>query len=336
MEEESRNWSESVDDLVHRGDVDEAISLLERVVSNSSHSDLQLSSALFDLSKLFHSKGFSLKADEAHSRALVIRQQSQQTPNPQGDLKFSNKKSEEEGIAASRVSASNGSTDDGYRGKPSKMPADDLPHESCSDDDWEAIADRAPDELLPPECMPGVSKLSLEETKVKAPKRRGRGTFSYRKHSLYSDQQTDESNVDDSENGILCHSSEGDTEIRKAKYGTDHVLVLDDFPPSTRTIDLEKLLESFKDRGVVIRWVNDTTALAVFRTPSIALEACKCIQCPFPVRVLGENDDLLSSIPTKGECVDSRLCSGIKTYDHVSWSLLYLSERICFGERWRR
>ncbi|XP_059659669.1 uncharacterized protein LOC132306332 isoform X3 [Cornus florida] len=245
MEEESRNWSESVDDLVHRGDVDEAISLLERVVSNSSHSDLQLSSALFDLSKLFHSKGFSLKADEAHSRALVIRQQSQQTPNPQGDLKFSNKKSEEEGIAASRVSASNGSTDDGYRGKPSKMPADDLPHESCSDDDWEAIADRAPDELLPPECMPGVSKLSLEETKVKAPKRRGRGTFSYRKHSLYSDQQTDESNVDDSENGILCHSSEGDTEIRKA------------------------------------------------------LEACKCIQCPFPVRVLGENDDLLSSIPTK-------------------------------------
>ncbi|XP_059659662.1 uncharacterized protein LOC132306327 isoform X4 [Cornus florida] len=191
MEEER---SESVDDLVHRGDVDEAISLLERVVSNSSHSDLQLSSALFDLSKLYHSKGKPTRLTLAHfssdnglSRLQILK--------------------EEEGIAASRVSASNGSTDDegtgcgfcleGYIGKPSKMPPDDLPHESCSDDDWEAIAVRAPDELLPPECLPGVSKLSLEETKVKTHKRRGRGTFSYRKHGLYSDQQTDESNVDD-------------------------------------------------------------------------------------------------------------------------------------------
>lgn len=52
-------------------------------------------------------------------------------------------------------------------------------------------------------------------------------------------------------------------------YGTRHVLVLADFPPSTTTADLEKLLERFKDHGVVIRWVNDTVALAVFRSPSI-------------------------------------------------------------------
>ena len=52
------------------------------------------------------------------------------------------------------------------------------------------------------------------------------------------------------------------------KYGTRHVLVLADFPPSTRTNDLEKLLEGFKDRFAV-RWVNDTVALAVFATPSI-------------------------------------------------------------------
>lgn len=52
------------------------------------------------------------------------------------------------------------------------------------------------------------------------------------------------------------------------RYGTRHVLVLSDFSPSTRTIDLERLFDDFKDRGVVIRWVNDTTALAVFRTPS--------------------------------------------------------------------
>lgn len=34
-------------------------------------------------------------------------------------------------------------------------------------------------------------------------------------------------------------------------------------------MDLEKLFEKFKDRGVAIRWVNDTVALAVFRTPAI-------------------------------------------------------------------
>lgn len=51
------------------------------------------------------------------------------------------------------------------------------------------------------------------------------------------------------------------------KYGTSHVLVLADFPKSTRTTDLEKLLEKHKDQ-VAIRWVNDEVALAVFRTPS--------------------------------------------------------------------
>uniref|UniRef100_A0A5B6YSI6 Coiled-coil domain-containing protein R3HCC1L n=1 Tax=Davidia involucrata TaxID=16924 RepID=A0A5B6YSI6_DAVIN len=280
--EEATNWTESVEDLVHGGDVDKAISLLESVVSklesfNLSHSDLQLSSALFDLSKLYNSKGFSLKADEAQSRALLIRQRSHQTLSLQGDLKIAKKELDEDGIVANSASTYNGS----------------------SDDDWEAIADRAPDELLSPECLPGVSKLSLEETKVQSPKRRGRGTFSNRKHGLYSDEQSGGSIIDDPENEDVCHSSEGDTEIRKLKYGTRHVLVLADFPPRTGTTDLEKLLENFKDHGVVIRCVNDTTALAVFRTPSIALEACNCIQCPFTVRVLDENDILLSSISTR-------------------------------------
>lgn len=57
--------------------------------------------------------------------------------------------------------------------------------------------------------------------------------------------------------------------LNAAKYGTRHILVLADFSPSTRTTDLEKLFDDFRGRGVVIRWVNDTTALAVFRTPSI-------------------------------------------------------------------
>lgn len=57
--------------------------------------------------------------------------------------------------------------------------------------------------------------------------------------------------------------------MNSAKFGTQHVLVLADFPPSTTTIELEKLFQDFGDRGVVIRWVNDTVALAVFQTPSI-------------------------------------------------------------------
>lgn len=57
--------------------------------------------------------------------------------------------------------------------------------------------------------------------------------------------------------------------MNSASYGTSHVLVLADFPPSTKTIELEKLFQDFNDHGFVIRWVNDTTALAVFRTPSI-------------------------------------------------------------------
>lgn len=57
--------------------------------------------------------------------------------------------------------------------------------------------------------------------------------------------------------------------MNSASYSTRHVLVLADFPLSTRTTDLEKLFEDFRDRGFDIRWVNDTTALAVFRSPSI-------------------------------------------------------------------
>lgn len=57
--------------------------------------------------------------------------------------------------------------------------------------------------------------------------------------------------------------------MNSARYGTQHVLVLADFPPSMRTTDLEKLFENFRDREVVIRWVNDTMALAVFRTATI-------------------------------------------------------------------
>ena len=46
------------------------------------------------------------------------------------------------------------------------------------------------------QCSSGVSDLKLENTKGQAPKRRGRGTFSYDKRELYSDQLHDNPAVD--------------------------------------------------------------------------------------------------------------------------------------------
>ncbi|XP_076921405.1 uncharacterized protein LOC143582804 [Bidens hawaiensis] len=171
---------------------------------------------------------------------------------------------------------------------------------SCNDnseDDWEAVADRAPDELLV-----DVSTLTLEQEEednnaIAPVRRRGRGTFSYQKHALYSDRNSADAN---SVNQQVSPTSQGhDEQTRDLKYGTRHALVLEDFQPSMTTSGLENMLEKFNYHDVVIRWINDTTALAVFRTPAIALEACNSIKCPFTVRVLGESDVLLSSIPEK-------------------------------------
>ncbi|KAL8483489.1 hypothetical protein ACS0TY_026250 [Phlomoides rotata] len=303
------NWTEEAEDLVHGGEVDRAISFLESTISNlenelkelqhknggkssSSIAD-QLSTALEDLSKLYHSKGFSLKADQTFSRALNIK-------HGKGSPHI-----EKESISNefARDSQNDATSDDiglhGYDESSLSLHNDGFPPESRAEDDWEAVADRDTEELLSPQCLPGVSNLSLEDSKedLKAQtKRRGRGTFSYKKQGLYSDNQSYEPDTDDTQD-----TSVHQVEVMGKKnsvYGTRHVLVLADFPPSTRTTDLEKLLEKFKDR-FVIRWVNDTTSLAIFRTSSVALEAINSIQCPFTVRVLDEDEELMSKISPK-------------------------------------
>ncbi|KAK1589433.1 hypothetical protein Q3G72_034011 [Acer saccharum] len=283
----SANWSEEVEDLVAAGDTEAAIALLESTVSKLETLDptnesvtLQLASALTNLANIYSSKGFSLKSDHLLSRAFHIR-----NSNTVKDLKDS-----------CNDSGQSGSPTDVNLGKSSKS--------LDGDDDWEAIADCAPDQLLSSQCLPEVSNLSLEDNKVQTsnkvqtPKRRGRGTFSYKKNELYSDRLSDNSVavVEDTEDDVVGQDSERCTELRNSKYGTRHVLVLADFSPSTRTTDLERLFEDFRDRGIVIRWVNDTVALAVFQTPSIALEARSHIQCSFTVRILDEDDILLASI----------------------------------------
>lgn len=93
--------------------------------------------------------------------------------------------------------------------------------------DWESIADRTPDELLSSQSLPEVSKLSLEDTKVQTPKRRGRGTFSYKKHELYSDQVSDKLIVDNDvpDNENVSHNLEGDPKVIKCKLFVFHFSV---------------------------------------------------------------------------------------------------------------
>lgn len=278
------NWSERVEDLVDGGEINEAISFLEKLVAkleNESQNSQQLSATLLDLSKLYSTQGLSLQADQMRSRAFLIKQQHENrdvnaTKQPTGD-----------GFSGSRLSQSDALAYDNKDHGSLQIDSS----QNDEDDDWEAIADRAPDELLSPQHLPEVSKISLQDSKIQAPKRRGRGTFSYQKQSLYSDQQSDEPAIDDIEDETVSNTP-------KVNYGTRHVLVLADFSPSTKTNDLEKLLEKFKD-DVAIRWVNDTTALAVFRTPALALEASNSIHCPFTMRLLCEEDELLSSIPPR-------------------------------------
>ncbi|XVE59661.1 hypothetical protein DITRI_Ditri05aG0063700 [Diplodiscus trichospermus] len=268
------NWSEEVEDLVAAGDTQGAISFLENLLSklqtttsSSSSDDLRLASAFSDLASLYSSIGFSLKADELLSGASVLKQRAHSL----SDVGFPKKDSKEDSSSLPNVSlAGNDKRLTHAEGNVEKLPIsgdDGSPLKSSSDDDWEAIADREPNVILSSDCLPGVSNISLEDSKVEAPKRRGRGTFSYRKSKLYSDQRSDFSASEDTENEDVGKNPE--TKRVESKYGTRHVLVLADFSPSTRTTDLEKRFVDFKDNGVVIRWVSDTTALAVFRTPSI-------------------------------------------------------------------
>ncbi|XP_017985292.1 PREDICTED: uncharacterized protein LOC18590205 isoform X3 [Theobroma cacao] len=278
MEKGKPNWSEEVEDLVTAGDTQGAISFLENLVSKlettPSSDDLQLASALSDLAALYSSIGYSLKSDQLFSRASLLKQRAHSS----SDVGLAKKDLKEDSLPLPNVS----------------LAGNDKPFTH----DWEAIADREPNELLSSEGLPGVSSLSLKDSKVEAPKRRGRGTFSYRKSELYSDRLSDGVfATKDTENEDVCIDSEIKTV--ETKYGTHHVLVLADFSPSTRTTYLEKLFEDFRDRGFVIRWVNDTTALAVFCTPSIALEACNHVNCPFTVRILDEDDMLLGSISAR-------------------------------------
>ncbi|XP_051120233.1 uncharacterized protein LOC127244006 [Andrographis paniculata] len=307
---DARNWSEAVEDLLDAGEVDNAVSLLKSTIANlenelkeekvsgteingkplSSTSD-QLSTALHDLAKLYSSIGFSLEADKLRSRADQIK-------HGKGKDLSLEKESSFNYYSKGRVPQYD--VEQGCEGSSSHLVNDGQKGENSGEDDWEAMADRDPEELLPSQNLPDVSELSVEDSTAQSPKRRGRGTFMYKSRGLYSDSLSDEpvADTDDSESENNLTSRVEDPDKINQICGTSHVLVLTDFLPSTRTTDLEKLLEKFKNR-FVIRWVNDRASLAVFKTPSLAREAINSISCPFTVRVLNESDEVLRSIPPK-------------------------------------
>ncbi|CAN6812044.1 unnamed protein product [Brassica oleracea] len=286
--EDEPNWSERVEDLVASGDVTAAISFLESLTTNlqsrigsssssaSTELGLQLSAALTQLANLYSSQGLSLKSDELLARSSLVKQRALDSD-----------------LASSRGSC-DAENQTKTSGSSSECPLNPTKDDS-SDDDWEALADREPSTLLSVDELPQISKLSVEEPKFEGPKRRGRGTFTYNKDVMYSESRFEDSGDNDMSRG----GSEKADESLKAKYGTRHVLVLADFSPNLRTTDLERLFVDFKDSGFLIRWVNDTTALAVFKTPSTAQEACKSVQCSFTIRVLDDHDSLLGSISGK-------------------------------------
>ncbi|CAN8244286.1 unnamed protein product [Cochlearia groenlandica] len=287
------NWSERVEDLVADGDVTAAISFLDSLVKNlqsrlgssssgdRTESGLQLASALNQLADIYSSQGLSLKSDELRTRSSLIKQQR----------------------ACDIIASSSSDFEDALMSCIRLFVTVLFTLWSCDlylVVDWEALADLEPSELLSVDDLPEISKLLVvEEPKVEVPKRRGRGTFTYKRDVMYSDRDFSESRLRDSEDKDVSCGSEKTDESLKSRYGTRHVLVLADFSPSLRTTDLERLFEDFKDSGFIIRWVNDTTALAVFKTPSTALEACNRVKCAFTIRVLDDQDSLLSSISGK-------------------------------------
>ncbi|XP_071723884.1 uncharacterized protein [Rutidosis leptorrhynchoides] len=333
MDSIETKWSEKVEDLVEEGATEEAIALLETVVSKlqvneTASATAQLAAALSELSALYNSNYLSLKADTLLSRAALLTATQHQSV----------RKPSENGVSVCGESTIAGEShflivyffnsnsarildvficmlirniynmidyvadvdDLAGLGEESTNKPDIVssPRNADSDDDWEAIADRPDEELLPSQSSSREPNHSPEDIKVEAPKRRGRGTFSYDKNKMYSDQQF-EPTAGDSDDEDASATTEGRKNSNQPNYGPRHVLVLADFSPTLRTMDLEKLFANFTDRGVSIRWINDTTALAVFSNPSAALEAQNKVQCSFTVRVLEDDDALLGCIPIK-------------------------------------
>ncbi|KAF3337282.1 growth inhibition and differentiation-related protein 88 [Carex littledalei] len=300
LDEKVENWSEHVENLRDSGDTDGAISFLELFISrldggsSTSTEDLQLAAAMSDLADLYSLKGYTIKSDELRSRAFSVRSrinEESSTPIVSTNSRVAQPTTsvkEKDAEGSILLTTSNNDVED-------------------SEDDWEVLADKAETEInllsLKPKAETSLAesgnlvhkeKDNSSPAPDKKPKRRGRGSFLYNNSTLYSEIQEEYKEANDP---ILDSLSNTERE-NEANFGTRHVLVLYDLPTSTRTTELEKIFEAFDDASVVIRWVNDTSALAVFCNPSLADSAKSSIPSRYKFRSLHDDDEVLSQLKT--------------------------------------
>ncbi|KAL9272689.1 hypothetical protein AKJ16_DCAP18385 [Drosera capensis] len=179
----SDNWSERVEDLVDAGDIDAAIALQSP----------RLDDGTAELSKLYSVQGLSSKP--------TLSNHAPPQPPPPPSMMMIREARVSGDVDRPRNSAVGDSEGvDGVNGGDSKLSTNrvvDNAVEGTVDDydDWGTAAEHAVNEFLGPHNSVGVSKPAPEVSTSNIPKRRGRGTFSYQKRGLYSDEHYDASNL---------------------------------------------------------------------------------------------------------------------------------------------
>ncbi|OAE28467.1 hypothetical protein AXG93_115s1580 [Marchantia polymorpha subsp. ruderalis] len=259
-----KGWSSQVEDLVDAGDADGAVNLLKKVVESlqlrdDADSNLGLAAAFTDLGGVYASQGLSLKSDECFTSALLIKQRRTQKP---AEVLL---ESWENVVHA---------PDTGEEKRGSAQSASN----------WEAATSELPtlknaSSAFAKQDLPANNKTNVKQ------KQRGRGSFTYGGAGMYSD------NLDGDGAGDEDGQRDGTLSDHSLNGGADHVVVISGFSPKLKTKDLEDLVKPYsKQGGCTLRWIDDTTTLAVFRTPALAREALTGISDPrFKVGVYNES-----------------------------------------------
>ncbi|KAK4772679.1 hypothetical protein SAY86_014454 [Trapa natans] len=180
------SWSEEVVDLMAAGNSDAAISRVEILLSElssrkpSSSTVLHLSSAPQDLARIYSSAGFYLEVDQLHARALIVKECALHPPLPSGTRNYWWFYSVIGFVFHQNAYCLSYDNVEPLKELP-RIGKDASISNVSSHDDWEAMANCEPNDLLPipSHYLSELSKLSVDDKKPHGPKRHGRGTFSY-------------------------------------------------------------------------------------------------------------------------------------------------------------
>lgn len=278
------NWSSALEELLDDGKSEEAQQLLEGLEAQlqarpDAPTNLTLAAVLSDLASVYHSLGRSSQARSASSASLLIKQTVNLLPPPpltltERDHKFIETLDLKE------------------------VQQEVLHSDSEREEDWEALLCEdlvKLDGLSPARSAPEI--FPHEKTVYK---QRGRGAFTHGKMGMHIDRLTSSPLEGREQLDITTVAVETEDAASsahsKVACGVRHVLAVS-FLPSVTTKDLEELFEPFGSPGVALRWVNDTTALAVFRNPEVANEALQSIKNPcFKLERLTDDDAFIGLV----------------------------------------